>query len=145
MFDIMCSIDGAWGVASTKQKTGGGIGGTIKNKSGTLTHVFTGPVAVHTSQAVEIEAIVHVLRLVLERKIANQSIVICSDSTTVIEEISMGLKQNMPVAGPLHNLANMLGSVVHLNFVPRDLNANADSLAKCGINRPRLVTYWAPM
>lgn len=82
LFDIVCVVDGAWGVNLNKTKTSGGIGGTIKNKNGLLIHVFTGPVAVGSSEEAEMEAIIYVLRLVGEGKLGNTKIVVCSDSIT---------------------------------------------------------------
>lgn len=68
MFDMVCAVDGAWGLDSSRRKIGGGIGGKIKVRSCVILHIFTGPVEVGTSDAAEIEAIIYVLRLVLVGK-----------------------------------------------------------------------------
>lgn len=40
------------------------------------------------------------------------------------------------------NLCDYLNSYVPLCYVARSLNEDADSLAKSGLSRPNLVSYW---
>lgn len=41
------------------------------------------------------------------------------------------------------NLKSIIGSRVYLYYVPKELNENADSLAKDGLDKDYLYTYWA--
>lgn len=143
-YSTVCAVDGAWGLNINKQLQGG-IGGNIKkqghNSVGRLFFTFSGPIAVASSLDAEIEAIIYVLRLALNGNLELRPIVICSDSREAIEIIYKGLRFYSPVHGPLVDLSEWLNSKVFINYVPRDLNVDADQLARIGINKPSIVHF----
>lgn len=106
---------------------------------------FSGPVPVYTSGEAEIEAILHVVGILISQRFPsnNFKIAICSDSVVAIEEVRMGLRKYVPLNGLIQNLSSLLGSLFTLHYVPREINENADSLAKAGLGRNALSSIWA--
>lgn len=120
----------------------GGIGGNIKRKANSLIYVFSGPAAVSSAEEAEIEAILHVLDVCSTSQFKEKRIVICSDSTNALEKVRGGLKSYLPLRGENFDLQKQLGTNIFLHYVPRDFNMDEDGLAKEGLNRPVLHSYW---
>lgn len=105
--------------------------------------MFSGPVDVKNSEEAEIEAIIHLIRLIQNKEVKATKLCICSDSTMAIASIRNGLPVYVPIHGPIQSITHLVDKAFHLEFTPRDLNRNADSLAKMGLNRPTMISYWA--
>ncbi|KAL8098990.1 hypothetical protein AgCh_031628 [Apium graveolens] len=105
-------VDGAWGITEY-HKAMGGIGGTIKKRSrnsiGKLVHSFSGPVEVNSSTEAEIEALLHVIRIVISKSLTTSRIVICSDSREALKVVRTGLQYFSPISGPIPNLKSENG------------------------------------
>lgn len=121
----------------------GGIGGNIKSDAGSILHVFSGKIEVTGSLEAECEAILYVANLCLLNKVSAKRIVICSDSSNAIEAVRTGLRMYMPLKGIPKDLYKLLGHQIFLNYVPRELNEEANVLAKAGVNRSPFYSYWA--
>lgn len=121
----------------------GGIGGYLKNREVRILYMFSGLIAVKNSQDAEIEAMIHLIRLILHHSYMKRTICICSDSTTAIASMRDGLQTYVPVHELIPNLKDLVGRDIQLDYVSRELNVSADSLAKIGLQRPSTVTYWA--
>lgn len=139
-FDFVCAVDGAWYVSDLGPM--GGIGGQVLNRTGNIIYSFAGPLKVRNSLEAEIEAILHVVNLVIEKKFQNGKMVICSDSTEALAQIRNGLPFYSPIHGQISNLKSMVNNNFFLDFVSRDLNENADSLAKHGTSKAQFSYFW---
>lgn len=140
-FDLICAIDGAWFVSDTGPI--GGIRGQVSNKEGKIIYTFSGPVKALNSLEAEIEAIIHVILLILNNKFQHGRIVICSDSNEAMGHIRNGLRFFSSSLGHIQNLRLMVDGLFSLAFVPRELNDTADSLAKSGLSKSLLFSHWA--
>ncbi|KAL1807646.1 hypothetical protein ACET3Z_024636 [Daucus carota] len=58
-FDLVCSVDGAWGNSNFNLCTGS-VGGYARYKKGNLIYVFSGPINAPDALSAEIEAILHI-------------------------------------------------------------------------------------
>lgn len=145
-FDFVCDVDESWGLNSLGEFSGG-IGGRMRNKAKDQIYVFAGPVKVRNSFEAEIEAIIHMVRSILHNglELKCKSFAICADSTAALEQIRSGLKTYQSLAGPICGLLDPNRPVLSFHYVSRDLNENADSLAKAGLNKPYLYSYWAKL
>lgn len=139
-FDIVCAVDGAWGLSVLGTLTGG-IGGCIKGPGGTLLYVFSGKVKVLSATEAEIEAILYTIGVVQMSNFATNRVVICSDCFNAIEQVTTGLRTYAPLLDPSRNLLNSLGQKYFIHYVPREINGNADFLAKKGLSRLSLFSY----
>ena len=66
-----------------------------------------------------------------------------SDSVTAMNAIYEGLDRSFPLLCPDFDIQSLLHACVTLNFVPSQLNVEADSLAQNGVNKSGLCSYWA--
>lgn len=141
-FDIICATDGAWGI--NYQGNGlGGIGGWFSDSKGSIIHKFSGPYFVNSSIESELGAIINVAEKLSKKRWANKRILICTDSMEALDLIKLRSYLCLQLLKEGANLSDLFNSNVTLNYVPRDLNEEADSLAKSGLSRPSLVNYWA--
>lgn len=53
-----------------------------------------------------------------------------------------GLHVDFPLLDPGFSFEHLLNSSIFIQFVPRELNENADSLAKKGLGRPIMSAHW---
>ncbi|KAK1399511.1 hypothetical protein POM88_009374 [Heracleum sosnowskyi] len=141
-FDVVCAVDGAW---NTKifGTLGGGIGGCIKAKGNRMVYVFSSPINTVSSESTEVEAIFHVINLSMSTRLNNKRMVVCSDSTSAISIVQSCLQGFLPIHEIDNNIKSFLGSIIFLHYVPREINVNAYSLAKAGLNREAMAVYWA--
>lgn len=83
-YEIVCAVDGAWGLNSNKILQGG-IEGNIKRRNqhqgNNLVYIFSGPINVKSSEDAEVETIIHVIGLIFNGAFGNKPVVIRSDST----------------------------------------------------------------
>lgn len=140
-YELVCEVDGAWDAIKCSPNKGG-IGGRITNNKGKIVYIFSGPVTVDSSLEAEIEAITHMFHIIKKPSLEGKSTVICSDSALALKAFRVGnsklVKQEI-----LDYALSRMDQNVTLNFVPRDLNENADSLAKSGLRRDSFSHFWA--
>lgn len=141
-YDLTCMVDGAfdnnqWG------QLGGGIGGCIKDRHGKTIYCFSRPIGALSAIEAEISAILHVMHHLLLWQSFNKNVVVCSDSVGAINAIYEGLDINFPLLVPNFEVASLLRKNVTIQYVPSDLNDNADKLARDGIRKPGLNCFWA--
>nr|XP_017256449.1 PREDICTED: uncharacterized protein LOC108226007 [Daucus carota subsp. sativus] len=139
--DLVCAVDGAWGEC-VDGSFKGAIGGRVVNKNKKILHVFSIPVQVENGLHAELEALIYAIGLVSSHypKVARYAI--CSDSKEALqlirnrEEVGNILQRSIPDFIPL------LDSSVSLYYVSRELNVEADALAKKGIQRIAPALFW---
>ena len=139
-FDIICMVDGSWNINS-KGVYCGGIGGNIVRSTGESLLIFSGPVSSQTALEAEIEAVLYVLDFVQHNKLHNRKVVVCTDSMLALNSIYKGLGIDFPLLAPKYDLDSMLHGSVMIRFIPRELNDNADQLAKSGASRSAFFLY----
>lgn len=140
-FEYICAVDGAWSVGPFGPR--GGIGGQVINRAGRVIYSFSGPMVVSNSLEAEIEAILHVIRMIVANKFRDSRIVICSDSTEALSQVRNGFPLYFSSVGWPRNLTTLINKRFHLDFVPRDINEVADSLAKSRLNKSHFFSKWA--
>lgn len=140
-YDYVCAVDGAWGSTSSIGIKGG-IGGNITDKNGRVVYVFSGPVWLKSSLETEIEAIRHMVNIIGMPRFSNSKVVICSDSIQAINIVREGSLNNVKIKVGILNIDTMMHRYI-LNYVPRELNETADSLARAGQFKDSTSTYWA--
>lgn len=74
-FHAVCMVDAAWTFCDRGLHRGG-IGGLIKNKSRTL-YCFSGPSLSKNIHEAEIEAVLHILRIIIESELHTSRVVVC--------------------------------------------------------------------
>lgn len=141
-YDFVCMVDGAWSLGNSGFMQGG-IGGCIKAKSGKILYIFSGPVQVFNADEAELSAVISVLHFLLEKNLHRSHVVICTDSSKVINALYNGLSNYFPLLVPNFDVEALLNGMVSVQYVPGDINDIADQLARDGINRPSLFSYWA--
>ncbi|KAK1373513.1 hypothetical protein POM88_029706 [Heracleum sosnowskyi] len=141
-FDVVCAVDGAWNT-NIFGTLGGGIGVCIRTKGNRMVYVFSGPINTANSESTEVESILHVINLSMSSRLRNKRMVVCSDSTSALSIVQAGLQGFLPIHGTIKNINSLLGFTIFLHYVPREINVNADSLAKTGLNRETMAAYWA--
>lgn len=134
-------VDGAW---CWKEDGGncGGIGGRMLNRDGVEIYYFSGPVEAANAAEAEILAILHLIKLIWGKKLFHKQIVICSDSVVAVNALYKGLDCDFPLLLPQPNILNMLNGSVCIKIIPGAINECADSLAKNGMDRPILESFW---
>ncbi|WOH12510.1 hypothetical protein DCAR_0832014 [Daucus carota subsp. sativus] len=142
VYSTVCMVDAAW-LATSDGSIKGGIGGIIKNKCGQILYCFSAPSYGYTIHEAEIEAILHVLSVFRSNPCLMHNSVICSDSVVAINAISAGLEYSFPLLVPDFSINEIFQNSVCLNFVPSDLNDEADQLAKDGLNRDQFSAFWS--
>lgn len=60
-----------------------------------------------------------------------------------INAIYAGLKSTFPLLNPDFDVHTLLQSSVCINYVPSEINVEADQLAKKGVDRHHMRSYWA--
>ncbi|WOH00218.1 hypothetical protein DCAR_0519576 [Daucus carota subsp. sativus] len=137
VYDIICMSDAAW------VNNCGGVGGIIKLNTGKLLYCFSGPSNSFNVHEAEVLALIHILNKLRSICSPNDKVVICTDSTVAINAFSQGLKVDFPLLIPDFDVQKLLDNSVCLNFIPSELNDEADHLAKGGINRLTTKYFWA--
>lgn len=89
-------MDGALGLNSAGLYEGG-IGGNVKDISGALCYVFSGPCLISSSTDAELMAILHIVELWIEGRFSLKKIVICSDSREAINLCKLGYHKGFPI------------------------------------------------
>lgn len=75
----------------------GGIGGVIKNKSGSTIYRFSGPSEAQSYLEAEIFGVLHVLHIIRTTHLRMHSVVVCSGSIKAIDSIYEGLDRTFPL------------------------------------------------
>lgn len=140
-FDVVCAVDGAWGLIS-ETMYGGGIGGTIHDNKGSLILSFSGPVHSSSPISAEIEGILFLFQCLKHKCFHDKRIVICSDSVVAVNAFNKGLHLEFPAIATSFHFQSLINTTIFIQFVPRLLNHNADSLAKKGLARPSMAAHW---
>ena len=92
------------------------------------------PIKVASSLEAEIEAILFAIRLLQGRFLLNAQVVICSDSKEAIEQVYAGLPHHTSISSTFKGVFILPFYSFPLHFVPRELNTDADLLAKRGLS-----------
>lgn len=140
-FDLVCSVDGAWG-PDPKGSFGGGISGNIKDKLGSLCYVFSGPCSTSISSEAELKAILHLVELWLKGCFISKKLVICSDSREAINLCKVGFFKGFPILVQNREVISIFRDHISLDYVPRELNSDADNLASNGLCKQALHSVW---
>lgn len=140
-FEVVCAVDGA-GIYDHVGHLRGGIGGNLKINKGSLRYVFSGPCYVSSSSEAELLAILHVTGLWMDGLISPKKMIICSDSREAINLCKTGYLNGFPILVRNRNIKSIIGDFIQIEYVPSDLNYEADSLATNGINRQSLQSVW---
>ena len=140
--DIVCATDGAWGACKDVHLKGA-IGGRILNNEKRVLHVFSIPVKVVNDLQAKLEALLYTLEQVDRHFNTEARIAICSDSKEALQLIRTGDDQCAVLRRPIPDFSSLLDSQVSLFYVPRELNSEADDLAKEGLNRASEAIFWA--
>ena len=133
-FDYVAAVDGAWGMVD-EYNYNGGIGGYVKDASGKLILMFSGPVKSSSALESEVEAIIFVINWMLSLKMLFRRLVICSDSSVAVNSLNEGISIKFPVRALNFFHQGLINSSIFVQFVPRYLNEQADELAKKGLHR----------
>lgn len=128
---------------SASQEYKGGIRGNVKGPFKSIVHVFSSPVWVNSVEAAEIESILYILSLGSLKLFKGKRIVIFSDLINALDQVRTRLRNYFPSDSYNRNLSALLDSRFFLQYVPRDFNEDAYQLAKEGLNRPTMHSYWA--
>ena len=140
-YEVVCAIDGAWGQINDGSYRGA-IGGRILNNLGQIIHVFSIPVQVDSGLQAEIEAMVYTLDLIQLHFDQSKQVAICSDSTEALQLLRKGTDLSKILKRSIQDFSTVLSSNVSLHYVSRDLNSEADTLAKEGLYRVSQAVYW---
>ena len=139
--DFVCATDGAWGI-NPDNNLSGAIGGRILDKTGKIIHVFSKPVMVKNVFHAEVEAIKYIMDLILSHNLPGGQVAICSDCTEAIQFFRKGASMSLYSKHQSTIFDFLLNSTVSLFYVPRELNIEADALAKGGLHRALSASYW---
>ena len=140
-FDYICAVDGAWG-GNERGVIGGGMGGFIKNSQGRIKFLFSGPSPASNAEEAEVFGLIYILRKIISKNFHSKRVLICSDSTVVVNAFNSGFDMAYPLLIPNFSFQSFINTSIFIQFVPRNLNDTADLLAKKGIGRPNTVVYW---
>ncbi|WOG89446.1 hypothetical protein DCAR_0208684 [Daucus carota subsp. sativus] len=136
-YEIICLVDGAF-----LQGPKAGKGGCIKDRDGNILFIFFGPSNALNSFEAEWDAAIFMIKSVLEHKQKWNKICLCTDSIKVIKKLKR-IKRSQ-LWGEL-GLPDILGvaldnfEFIHLG---RELNLEADGLAKAGMQKAQMVKGW---
>lgn len=142
VYDIVCMVDGAWTMGESSYAIGG-IGGLIKQKSGSTLFTFSGPVQALNAHEAELQAVIFVLKQLKEKQLDKVQVVIRTDSCMIINACYDGIQNHFPLLIPDFDISQSLNSSVSIQFVPGELNDAADRFAKDGVNRVDIFQSWA--
>ena len=90
----------------------------------------------------EVEAIKYILDLVSNHRLPVGRVAICSDCTEAIQSFRKGDTMGLYSKIQSSLFDNFLSTTVSLFYVSRELNMEADTLAKEGLDRGSAVSYW---
>ncbi|WOH08313.1 hypothetical protein DCAR_0727751 [Daucus carota subsp. sativus] len=144
-YDWVAMVDGAFHKNSNNTDAKAGVGGMIKSRNGIHDYIFSGPACVKNALDAELEACMHVLRVLYENLKEflkeEESIVICSDSMEAVNYMNK-LRCGHDVIGLVPTC--IINFLVRVDFkhINRRFNLEADGLAKEGLNRFGLVEGW---
>lgn len=96
----------------------------------------------NTSIESELGAIFHMAGILSSKRWCSKKIVIYTDSMETIDLIKIGSYLCLQLSKGGKSLRELINSNVVLSYVPRSFNTDVDSLAKMGLSRPNLKSYW---
>ena len=85
---------------------------------------------------------VYTLDLILLHFDQSKQVAICSDSTEALQLLRKGIDLSKILKISVQDFSIVLSSNVSLHYVSRDLNSEADTLAKEGLYRVSEAVYW---
>lgn len=137
-YDFIAFVDGAWKRSRNNQGTGG-IGGLLLSNCMQLKFIFSGSSQESSIMKVELQAFIFMCQ-VCQRYWPGKKVVICSDAKMVVNSF-IRLKSG------LHNInldLDLSGFDLDISYtwacyIKRELNSEADFLAKGGVDRPKLI------
>lgn len=133
-------IDGAW-KKSPNNVIQAGIGGYVKDSEGNLVFIFSGPVKAFSPSQCEFEAMFYVVKQLAVSPWSTTHSVIYSDSADLIKEVRKA-KFNFQHHFEDNIRKYLLFAKIEFKKVNRLLNCEADSLAKQGMTRSKLLSAW---
>ena len=114
------------------------MGGYIKSKQGGLLLIFSGPIKVNGPLEAEVEGVLFLLKWIIEYKLNKKKVVVCTDSVEAINIFNSDFQSKFPLKFLDFSFQECINRSIFVQYVPRYLNEQADSLAKNGINRPKM-------
>lgn len=141
-FEMVATVDGAWSVTGNNEILVV-IGGNFKTGGGKLVYVFSGPSKRISCKEAKIEAIAHVIGVMLLKNFNMHKIAMCSDSREAINAIRKVETNSFSSLESLRQLAEIFNESAHLHHVPREINVEADELMKSGLGKQKIFEYWA--
>lgn len=137
--DLLGFIDGAYKLLNNNNSSSG-IGGFLMNKSSKVIFLFANPTQCSNAQDAEFQALVFLLKAVQSSSYSHKTLTIFSDSTNLIKLV-MDFKKGSAINMDLDQVSEVMDHT-HIVHISRDLNKEADQLAKQGLNRPSPVSGW---
>lgn len=128
MYDLVGFTDGAWS-HNVKGLPKAGIGGIVyKNKK--VVFFFSGPISSNSPLETESLACQFLIKEIFNSNFKKDNVAICTDSFWLQEDFSR-------IKATDHTLGN-----IHVIFCDRDLNREADFLAKNCLSLPAIRSEW---
>lgn len=119
------------------------MGGNIKTGGGKLVYVFSGTSKDIGCKEAEIEAITHVIGVMILKKYSISEVAVCSDSKEAINLIRKGEPNSFSTIASSRQIAKIFNDSAHLHYVPSKINLEADELAKNGLGKHIIFEFWA--
>lgn len=132
-------IDGAW-KKDVAGQVKAGIGGFLLSKSNSLVFIFSGPSTQSTPYDTELEALVYLMGEIARSEFREAQIAILTDSKSLVNNMYRYRSEVTEVAAS--SQVNKLFQSINLVHAERVFNSAADSLAKQGTNRQRIISSW---
>lgn len=132
-------VDAAW-KKDNQGNLKAGIGGFLMAKSGKVLFLFSGPSQKNSSYEAEWEAVEFMLKNILRKGLEKSHIALFSDSKGMVSNMNMGIAT--------HDLDTSIMDHMHeahyffLHFVRREINFEADSMAREGSKRQSMLAGW---
>lgn len=139
-YDYVCVVDGAFGLHKGRQLKGG-IEGFILNKRKEKILIFFGPIEATSALKVELEGILRMLQWVIELGKHEKRVLICTDSMESINIFNKGYATVYPLKNCDFLFQHLIVSNVLIQFVPSELNEEADLLVKQEIEKQIMSTW----
>ncbi|WOH03522.1 hypothetical protein DCAR_0622921 [Daucus carota subsp. sativus] len=139
-YDFVCAVDGAFG-SQGEVSPKGGIGGYILNNRKEKILIFSGPVRAKSALQVETEGILQMLRWIFSLGLSKNRVLICTDSTESINIFNKGYAKVFPLRECNLDFQHLIGFNIFIQFVPSEINEEADLLAKNGIGRKEMSSW----
>lgn len=133
-------MDGSWHNKNGINKAG--VGGYIKNNTGELIFIFSGPSLATTLLMAETHALVYMIENISSRINKSNKVLIHTDSYTLWDTVikfRTGLTTTSLVG--LYNLIKDNGHI-KIEYINRLYTVGADDLAKQGSTKPSMVMGW---